>query len=206
MLLYIVLFNLRTVNKLFWVKILPPSSDVLTNFTRTDQMWGMFSPYPMMDDGWYVIPAHTMDGTEFDAYSNVSPVDYNKPAFVAGLYKNERWRKYLMNLWSTPNQPQRSYYAQYLCRNWNRWHKGTQELYDLKIVYMREDTPPPGKPYRKPYKVVAWQHWCQADVAERMIEVSRKQQEELARKAARLEAIRQGMTEKQYDELTKQQK
>lgn len=199
--LYILVFNLRSVNKKLWERVLPPSTDVLTNFTRTDQMWGMFSPFPMTDDGWYVMPAQTMDGTSFDIFTSSAPIHYQKPAFVAGMYKNERWRKYLMNLWNQVDPIQRSYYASYLCRNWNRWHKGTQELYGLKIIYMKEDTLP--KKIATPKPVVVWQHWCREDIARKNIEEVRKSLRKTAEEQARMQAIKSGL--KNYDRVKKEQ-
>jgi hypothetical protein len=152
--IYTILFNLRTVDKTFWAQVLVPTTDIVSTVTRLDQMWGMFSPYPITDDGWFIMPGHLVDGTEVNLFNSKDPkarMTYKKPAFVAGMYKNERWRKYLMNIWSPNNQTQRPYYAGYLCHNWNRFNVGAQELYDLKLIFMREDTQPPGKPYKQPY-------------------------------------------------------
>jgi hypothetical protein len=36
---------------------------------RLDQYWSMFAPYPLKDDGWYVMPGKTVDGREADVWS-----------------------------------------------------------------------------------------------------------------------------------------
>ena len=45
-----------------------------------------------------------------------------KPDLVSATYKNERWRKYMLNLWYTINAQHRPYFAAYLLRRWNARH------------------------------------------------------------------------------------
>ncbi|NES68799.1 MAG: hypothetical protein F6K24_28010 [Okeania sp. SIO2D1] len=37
------------------------------------------------------------------------------------------------------------YYAEYVCREWNRKHEGSEKLESLDIFYMDERTVPPGE-------------------------------------------------------------
>jgi len=89
--------------------------------TRTDQVWDMFAPYPLRDDGWYVIEGALHSGRQVDVFRGGAPVSFAtpSPSAIAAQYKDERWRKYLMNLYLAVNSDYRLYYGQYLCRSWN---------------------------------------------------------------------------------------
>ena len=122
-----------------------------------DQYWDMFSP-PLTDDGWYVIPARLRNGREMDLFRGGRPIHWEKPRRVSWLYEHERWRKYMMNLWSAANQGHRLYYGQYLCRKWNSAHPAAEALEEFHIFFMREDT----AFYQSsvPRKVSVWRHFC----------------------------------------------
>lgn len=129
------------------------------DLTRIDQKWNMFSPFPLKEDGWYVIAATLADGREVDLFTGGKEITWEKPERVALTYPTERWRKYLMNLWSADEKDQRLHYGRYLCRSWNESHKGDNTLKTFQIYFMKEFTPPPGKPF-KVEKVKTWEHWC----------------------------------------------
>ncbi|PSN13512.1 hypothetical protein C7271_22460 [filamentous cyanobacterium CCP5] len=119
----------------------------------------MFAPYPMTEDGWYVIPGILKNGTEVDLFRQGKKVIWQKPDLVSKTYGNDRWRKYMLNIWLRDNADYRLYYGQYLCRKWNRDHFGGQQLDRFKIYYMLEETLPNYQP-PKVEKVVLWEHYC----------------------------------------------
>ena len=47
------------------------------------------------------------DGTEVDLFNDGAPVTWEKPALVSATYKDDRWRKYLVNLWMQENSKRR---------------------------------------------------------------------------------------------------
>lgn len=126
---------------------------------RLDQRWNMFSPGPLTEDGWYVIEGHFRDGRTADLFTGGGPVKWEKPADVAHTYKNEKWRKYMMNLWLADNQKYRLPFGQYLCREWNKQGRGLAELTTFDIVYMVERTNLDSTE-AEPEKQVIWTHWC----------------------------------------------
>ena len=126
---------------------------------RLDQKWSMFAPFPNRDDGWYIIPGHLKDGTEIDIFKDGKPVTWEKPSLVSATYPNERWRKYMMNLWSQKNAKHRLYYGQYLCRKWNSQHQGSKQLENFNIYFMLEKTMPNYQP-EKLQKTLIWKHSC----------------------------------------------
>jgi len=96
-----------------------PWEDALGITLDLDQKWDMFAPNPLTYDGYYVIVGQLRDRREINVVHPDRPVTYAQPASVADQYKNERWRKYLMNLSLNENTEYRLYYGRYLCRSWN---------------------------------------------------------------------------------------
>lgn len=157
---YVLLWNLGTLPaSLLKRKVdVPLKIKWLGSALRIDQQWNMFAPYPLKDDGWYVIPGTLVNGTEVDVFTSGRPVTWEKPGLVAYTYKNQRWQKYMMNLWSRDFSKFREFYAKYLCRSWNDRHNGGEKLDHFTIYYMKEDTRPDGEAL--PEKVNLWEHYC----------------------------------------------
>lgn len=152
------LWNLSTVPRL-GVSVPEPVRSIGHVF-RIDQQWAMFSPFPMKDDGWYVIEGKIKD--KKDAFGDVLALALGKPAFDkpalgSQVWKNQRWRKYMMNIWMASNSQHRLYYARWLCRQWNAKYP-TDLLEEFQIYYMREDTLPDR--IKEPEKVSIWHHYC----------------------------------------------
>jgi hypothetical protein len=125
----------------------------------------MFAPAPLKDDGWYVIPGQLRSGVAMDVFqtmydfTQLLPVRWEKPAAVAQTYKNQRWRKYMMNLWLKQNSAHRLYFGRYLCREWNRRHAVPEQLVEFQIYFMMEYTQPDFQP-SLPQKTLLWSHQC----------------------------------------------
>jgi predicted DCC family thiol-disulfide oxidoreductase YuxK len=132
--------------------------------TRTDQIWDMFAPYPLRDDGWYVIDGVLHDGRHVDVFRGGAPVSFAKPnpAQVAAQYRDERWRKYLMNLYLRVNSDYRLYYGKYLCRSWNerRTVDDPQFLETFEIFFMMRTTALWTEPPREYKKISLHSHRC----------------------------------------------
>jgi hypothetical protein len=126
----------------------------------------MFAPYPSRDDGWYVFPGELADGTQLDVLRpDHSGVSYDKPQYVSETYPNIRWHKYQENLWLARFASNRYWYGKYLCREWNASHASGQTLKTFKMIYMLEETQPPGQP-RAVEQRVLWRHECLAEPAD----------------------------------------
>lgn len=153
--LYIFVWNLTTLG-LF---NMPSEVEAIGYLTRVDQKWDMFAPYPLKDDGWYVIPGALANGKQIDLFRGDEKINWEKPEFVAELYKNQRWRKYMMNIWQKRYSYAREPFADYLCREWNAEHFGSERLQKLEIVFMREDTLPDYQ-YSEPVKIILLEYEC----------------------------------------------
>jgi predicted DCC family thiol-disulfide oxidoreductase YuxK len=155
---YVGLWNVKTVPRA-GIDIASPWIH-LGSILRIDQKWNMFAPFPLKDDGWYVIEGERRDGSPIDVFRGVEgPIVWDKPELVSATYKNARWRKYMMNIWSKRKKSHRLYYARYLCRSWNADKAYNSQLVNFKIHYMKEVTPPPGGT-TTPKKVTIWTHDC----------------------------------------------
>jgi hypothetical protein len=158
---FMLLWNLRGWQPRPFEKILPYSINPVAHYLRFDQNWGMFAPRPMVDDGWFVFPSVRRDKSEGDAFWN-QPIAWDKPAQTTRRFRNERWRKYVMNLDMGTYRDYRSYFMHYLCNRHNqplsqaegtKWEK-------LSFYYVREATPPPGKPMLQPENVLIAEDTC----------------------------------------------
>jgi len=126
---------------------------------RLDQKWEMFAPYPLKDDGWYVMPGELRNGEEVDVWRDGAAVTYDKPELVSAMYPDQRWRKYMRNIWLKKYKKSRLYFGKWVCRSWNREHRGGETLKSFKIIFMREDTLP-DREEKEPREVKIWTHDC----------------------------------------------
>lgn len=158
---YVGLWNVRETNFARWEKYFPTSLNWIGRLFHIDQKWDMFAPNPLLDDGWYVIAGELMNGKKVDLIrGTIGDVSFEKPELVSATYKNQRWRKYMMNLWLQDNSGHRLYLSEYLTRKWNHNKAILDQLKKFTIYYMREDTPPPGEAFAPVEKIEVWNHYC----------------------------------------------
>lgn len=157
---YTLLWNMGNENLAPTRLRLPSSVQWFGQVTRLDQRWNMFSPGPLTEDGWFVIEGERKDGSKVDMLrERDGPADFGKPKWLAFTFRNERWRKYMMNLWIADNSRYRLPFGQYLSRKFNRMGRGPREVVQFKIYFMKEVTNPDGSEC-PPEKVMIWHHWC----------------------------------------------
>lgn len=141
-LLYVTWWNLGSV----YPKVFSVKGDwrVPARVLRLDQYWDMFAPAPLKDDGWFILVGARKDGKEDDVLHG-GPVTWAKPYNIAQNYKNERWRKYMRNLWNKKYASLRDPYLRWLCRSWNRNATEGAKLTKITMYYMVERSPAPGE-------------------------------------------------------------
>lgn len=145
-LVLIFLWNVRADYPLIGNRLLPRAMNRFAELPHMDQGWKMFAPKPFTENGWYVCPGVLKDGTTVDLIwthlgQDEHPVSWEKPhMLISHMFKNERWRRYIMNLWGQDYVDQRPNYARYLCRTWNRTHTGDKQLISLELYYMLQET------------------------------------------------------------------
>ena len=129
-------------------------------FTRQEQKWDMFAPHPLILDGYYVMRGTLEDGRKVDVLPRtIGEVSFDKPANVAGMYEDQKWRKYLVNLTGDQFVPLRFWYASWQCRQWNDGDRLRPRLASMEIWFVVEPTPPPGGAFRCERRSI-WQHKC----------------------------------------------
>jgi hypothetical protein len=165
LLVYIVWWNLGNLGQnylSFRSMAVPARLRTLGLILRVDQAWDMFSPWPQKDDGWYVIEGKLRDGSAVDLWNQkIGPAKWEKPANIAAMYPNERWRKYFMNLYIADNSEYRLYYGRYLCRQWNDEpdRNFDEQLATFDIYFMMKTNRDPGfLPVMS--KQLLWSHHC----------------------------------------------
>jgi hypothetical protein len=100
-----------------------------------NQHWGMYAPYPMVQDGWFITPGKLRDGTMVDVRTGGS-VNLAPPDSIVQYNKDHRWTLFYLFYSDDENVRYRLGYGDYLCREWNKNHSGDKQLLSLEIVLM----------------------------------------------------------------------
>lgn len=131
--------NLGTVN---WFPLeLRDELAITSNVLRLNQYWGMFSPGVLQKDGWFVYHGRDSIGRQWDLRRNEDYVDYEKPARIVSMYKNDRWRKLAENMQSDRYTFLRPLYCKYLIRRWNSMHP-RKKMASLSVFFMEKQNLP----------------------------------------------------------------
>ncbi len=142
-------WNVRAADFDRYVGVFPRKLNWIGEVTGLRQYWSMFSPKPMLDDGWYVFTGRTRDGDVIDLRTRQA-VTWEKPELVSATYKNQRWRKYLMNLRLRKNQAHRKLFVKWMMKAWNQSHAPEEQIVAMQLVYVQEMTTRTGtKPINK---------------------------------------------------------
>lgn len=155
---FMIVWNLRTLNVVKQNSVPQFMEDIIL-FVRLDQKWDMFAPYPTTEDGWYIMPGVLEDGSEVDVYTGKEVV-YQKPKMMSYIYNNQRWQKYMMNLWLKNYAAYRLSYGQYICREWNKENSYEKQLKEFHMIYMLEELDVKTLKDKEIRPVVIWEHAC----------------------------------------------
>lgn len=158
LLVYVTLWNLRTVNFERWEQVLPVEANTLGRALQIGQIWNLFAPFPATEDGWFVLVGTLVGGEEVEVRTG-EPPSFEKPANVSRSLGPSRWRKYMMNLDDRQNSIHRRHYGRYLCRHWNGRHEGDERLASVRIFVMRERTLKSGEE-EEPRQGQLWNQVC----------------------------------------------
>lgn len=155
----IFLFSLVTWNNLDSLRTrfvrIRPAAAALVRVLYLDQRWEMFAPYPIRNDGWFVVDAELRDGGRLDLWSH-QPVTYEKPPVVSATFPNTPWRKLMVHAWDEASPRILRPLADYFCRE-------HPEAASLRIQFVKETTPPVGQPFQLPETRTLWAQPCAGD-------------------------------------------
>lgn len=155
--IFVYYFNLTTIENSRWSR--PKWVMDFSQILRLDQKWEMFAPFPMKDDGWFVMPGKLENGKEVNVFTfKEEVVDFKKPYDVSSYMSNMRWRKQILNLRKEENSKHRMFYAKWVCRKWNKGKKFGERLEHFDIYFMGEWTLDKYQVNTKKFHL--WSHNC----------------------------------------------
>ncbi len=109
------------------------------------QKWEMFGR-PLIEDGWWIMPAQLEDGTEVDLFTE-APVHWDKPESVIESFPDRHWHRYLEGTWLNEDlRPRLAHFADWLRRRWDSRHAPERQVKAMEIYYALELTRPDYKP------------------------------------------------------------
>jgi hypothetical protein len=141
---YIVLINLAVLR--LWP--VPRPVQVFGYVFQLFQSWPMFAPHPGKVDGWFVVEGVRRDGSSLDLWRGGAPIDWRVPQDFRPLFPSQRWRCWLLNLYDKREARVDQRFLEWAAQ-------GREELYYVRLVYVNEETPPPGKPFMPSPEVLA---------------------------------------------------
>jgi hypothetical protein len=129
---------------------------------RLDQNWGMFAPFPLLNDGWFVARGELADGSEVDVWSG-RPFTFSKPESIADTYPNNRWRKYMELLSRRDRKGEYQYvnlqarFCKCLCQEWNEHNPAERHVRRIELFFVVERSRPPYVPLtHEPRRLVGY--------------------------------------------------
>lgn len=132
---YCLMLNLSTVKSFPYTLNL----DVIKfgSILRLEQTWGMFSPFILKDDGFYLYSGYTDNKKQIDIKHNGADFTFTKPQSMIKEFESDRWRKYTENYAFNNNNYMRPYYCKYLLKKWNA-ENPNNKISELTIFFMKE--------------------------------------------------------------------
>ena len=136
---YIFVWNLRTLDFGRYEPYFKMRYNWVGDTLRLDQVWAMFAPFPLTQDGWMMLTVRLADGQKIDLMTGGKPVVWSEPVELSRTFKDPQWQKYLMNLWTLDNAPHRGYYIGYMVDRWNESHAPKQKVVSAQLIYQQQD-------------------------------------------------------------------
>lgn len=159
-LLLVAAFNVDGLEKKSLPHLLPDWSEHVVQTANVNQRWNMFAPYPIRNDGWFVIEGTFKNGLKLDLWTG-RPVTKEKPAAATEMYSSGEWRKFMMNVWDMGSDAILQPFARHLCRRYALMPPPIDSTVNtLTITFMKERTPAPGEEPEPVQEVLLWTHSC----------------------------------------------
>jgi len=157
------LFTLVTLNNVSSLKTryfkMPAALASVVHLLYVDQEWNMFAPYPIKNDGWFVIEGNFRNGKKWDLW-NGGAISYEKPALVSAAFHSSEWRKFMLQVWDDGDRRILLPFGRYLCRKFSAAEGQSSDVSTLKIQFVKETTPEPGTAFGSPEIITLWSHDC----------------------------------------------
>lgn len=138
------------------------------SFSGVHQRWGMFSPLPMRENGWFLIPARRRDGSVVDLMFRgeadfvARPLSLEHRENTVWDYPGTRWRKLFNNIILHSQSRYRGALASLFCRRMNaglgEYDASRIEVLEIVLMYRRNYPLDQPKMQTKPWML--WRHHC----------------------------------------------
>jgi hypothetical protein len=93
------------------------------------QPWIMFSPQGGEELWWYIVKAQFRDGSFKNMFPVVHEFNFEKPERVNETFRNQRWSKFMSNLWYHKNIRYRQILLKSYCNN---------DMTELELIYVSQ--------------------------------------------------------------------
>jgi hypothetical protein len=125
---------------------MPSKLEWLESSLRLDQGWRMFTS-PRKEDGWYILSAILKDNTQIDLMKDPKEnvISWEKPNSVSIMYRNQRWRKYMMSVWYENHKDLLPFLAKHKVDQWNSTSASEKQIREIEIIFMTQFTDPDQK-------------------------------------------------------------
>jgi hypothetical protein len=141
--LYIVLLNVsRLQNRVALVGRFPLC--YVGKALGIDQYWVMFAPQPFMQAQWLRLEGERLDGQIVNLHEPGMPFLEELPRAMGTRYPNQYWRRCTCMLFEYYETAHLEGFASYFARQWNATHSGVERVHRIRVICMKQPTPPPG--------------------------------------------------------------
>lgn len=129
-----------------WPQLIPKSLHFIGNTLEIHQNWAMFVN-AKVDDGWFVDVSHFGGDRSKSILFKNQPTEptLEQPLRIAQTFPNDRWKKYLYNIYLVDHHMHRPQLARYFCDSHNdkKGIRGTRDFMTrFELSFMRYETRP----------------------------------------------------------------
>ena len=169
---YVIMWNVRTLDFNYYSKFMPKSLNGPGAFFHLHQYWNMFAPKPLDSTGWLILSAEPFvnvidsDSEEkalsptkehrVDLWRGGEPLVWEKPKRYDMTFPVFRIRKMMENLVLKHKKHSKNY-LKWLCGEWN---KKEERIKNIQFIYMKQRVPPYGDRLPEPEKIIIRRKTC----------------------------------------------
>lgn len=138
---------------------MPPPLENIVWYSGLWQWWDLFAPLPLQYDGFLIIPGHFENGETFDLRTGQFVPDHELfPRFGPMM----RFEKLEESVERYEDEPILLAWSRYYCRLYNVQRQATPgtRLATLEIIFVYQDSHPPGVEPNPVEQDILWEHNC----------------------------------------------
>jgi hypothetical protein len=164
-LLYVFLWNVRSLDEAEFDKFAPPGFKTIGQAFGLNQSWAMFGAN-IQTNGLLVVEGTLIDSRRVNLVDEGQGVDWEAIPPESATYKNQRWRKFAWTLPDDRFAKYRRFYAEYLCGAWNARHPEGEQVRSVAMYFVARATRPDFQ-FEEPRKISIYEEVFAADPSRR---------------------------------------